>query len=195
MANIVKLTEEELKTTKLKNIITVVKNELTADEIEQMKAVGTDEEKRRVFVTEMYNKYIDTVIAKAKEETIVSTETGTDASSETKTNDEPTVVTQTSAEIAAEPVIETKGDVNTDVSFSVDIRGVSGHNGSFVYTCERLLVLAFRNPAAAIKFRTKARAQEFICIVKNVSNVKGIFNLSEADRARVVEKIKLVNEL
>lgn len=189
---IVKLTDDQLATVKIRDITSVVKGKFTAEETETLKNT-TDEAARRELVVSLYKKYIDEVIAEADQ-------TKADEDAAKAAEEAAKAKAAEEAAKAAENSIpkETTADkktVNVNCSFTVDIRGVAGYNGTMTMTCDRLLVLAFRNPNATIKFRTSSRAREFINIVKNVKTVKGLVSISEAVRAKVCERLAVVNGL
>ena len=193
MANkIVKLTDEQLASIKLRDITNVVKSKFTAEETEQLKTT-TDEATRRELITSLYKKYIDEVIAEsdaaiAEEEAKKAEE----AAAEAKKAEE-------AKKAAEKPTANapTKGpkDLNLSISYTVDIRGVPGFNGTLTVSTEQLLLLVFRNPNASVKFKTPERARGFVNAIKNVSHVKGILVISEETRVRAANKIKVVNGL
>lgn len=191
-AKIVKLSDEELKNVKIRDITSVVKTKFTAEETETLKNT-TEESARRELVESLYKKYIDEVIAEADQEK-ADAEAAAKAAEEAKAKEEAEKAAKAAKPKAAAPTSAPK-NVNVNMSFTVDVRGVSGYNGTLTMSCEHLLSLAFRNPNATIRFRTKERTREFINIVKNVSHVKGIVTISEGTRAKVCERLTVVNEL
>lgn len=189
---IVKLSDEELKNVKIRDITSVVKAKFTAEETETLKNT-TEESARRELVESLYKKYIDEVIAEADQ--TKADEEATKAAEEAKAKEEAEKNAAKAAKPKAADPTKAPKNVNVNVSFTVDVRGVSGYNGTLTMSCEHLLSLAFRNPNATIRFRTKERTREFINIVKNVSHVKGIVTISEGTRAKVCERLEVVNEL
>lgn len=190
---IVKLSEEELAKTKLKEISGVVKAKFTQEEIDTLKQL-TAEDERRKFIVSLYNKYIDEVIADS-EKADEKDETPTDSNNASAPDAPAANAQNTTVETAVTD--ETKADkkVNINIYFTVSVRGITGYNGTITISCEKLLLLAFRNPKTAIiQFHTVDRANEFINIVKNVKHIKGIASISEKTRAEVVEQIKKVNK-
>lgn len=190
-AKIVKLSDEELKNVKIRDITSVVKAKFTAEETETLKNT-TDESARRELVESLYKKYIDEVIAEADQ--AKADAEAAKAAEEAKAKEEAEKAANAEKPKVAAPTSAPK-NVNVNVSFTVDVRGVSGYNGTLTMSCEKLLTLAFRNPNATIRFRTKERTREFINIVKNVSHIKGIVTISEGTRAKVCERLAVVNEL
>jgi hypothetical protein len=193
---IVKLSEEELVKTKLKEISSVVKAKFTQEEIDTLKQL-TAEDERRKFIVSLYNKYIDEVIADS-EKAAGKDETPTDSNdvSASAAPDAPAADAQNNT-VETAVTDETKADkkVNINIYFTVSVRGITGYNGTITTSCEKLLLLAFRNPKTAIiQFHTVDRANQFINIVKNVKHIKGIASISEKTRADVIEQIKKVNK-
>lgn len=193
-AKIVKLSDEELATCKLRDIIAVVKAKLTPEELEQVKTT-TDEKARRELYVSLYKKHIDEVIeeadAPAPAADAAATE-GADASADG--NDTPDAPATDAAPAATS---ETKAkDANINVFFTVSVKGVTGYSGTITCSCEHLLKIAFLNPKSAIiEFRTKERAKQFIDIVKKVEHVKGLSKLPETARTTIIDRIKTNNEL
>lgn len=190
-----KFTSDELKNVKLKEITSAIGSKMTTSEKDRLKEFTSSDE-RRAYLIEMYNKYIDLVISESNESAKVE-------AVETAKTEEKTVVEETKAKSVEEVEIKTKkvysntdaGDINTAVSFSVTIRGITGYNGTVTVTCENLLLLVLRNPRANIQFRTSARANQFINILKNVKHVKGIFEIDPSLREQVIAKIKSDNNI
>lgn len=192
---ITKLTAEELKNVKLKEITSVIGNKMSAAEKDKLKGISTADE-RREFLIEMYNKYIDLAIADENES--VKNEAVEAAKAEETAKKEEAVATSIKEAESSLPNVSAKtdaGDINTSMSFTVVIRGVSGHNGTFTITCDRLLLVAFRNPMAIITFRNPQRASQFVNIVQNVKHVKGIANITSDARKHVIDRIKQINNL
>ena len=193
---IVKLSEEELAKTKLKEISGVVKAKFTQEEIDTLKQL-TAEDERRKFIVSLYNKYIDEVIAdseKAAEKDETPTDSN-DASAPAAPDAPAAPATPNTVETAATDKTSADKNVNIDVYFTVSVRGVTGYNGTITTSCEKLLLIAFRNPKTAIiQFRSSGRANEFVNIVKSVKHIKGIASISEKTRAEVVDQIKKVNK-
>ena len=61
-AQIVKLSDEELASCKIRDITNVVKGKYTEEDIKALKEAGNDEKTRRDLVVSLYKKYIDQVI-------------------------------------------------------------------------------------------------------------------------------------
>ena len=191
-AKLIKLSDEELATCKLRDITNIVKGKFTDEEIAKLKET-TEEKERREFVISLYKKYIDEVIEEANKETSSTDETpdatpttDADKAQEKDSNDEETEVTATS---------ETKAkDVNINVYFTVSVKGITGYSGTITCSCEHLLKIAFLNPKTAIiEFRTPDRAKQFIDVVKKVEHVKGLSSIPENTRALVINRIKEMN--
>lgn len=189
---IVKLTDEQLATVKLRDITNAVKAKFTAEETEQLKNT-TDEAARRELVVSLYKKYIDEVVNEA--DTAAAEEEAKKAAEAEAAKKAEEEAKKAASEVKVTTPTAAPKDVNINVSYTVDIRGVTGYNGTLTMSCEKLLLLAFRNPNASIKFRSTARTNEFINIVKNVTHVKGIVSITEAARAKVVDRLKVVNGL
>lgn len=190
---IVKLSEEELAKTKLKEISGVVKAKYTQEEIDTLKQIIAEDERRK-FIVSLYNKYIDEVIAES-EKADEKDETPTDNKDASTSAAPAASEAPATVETAATDNTKAEKGVNINVYFTVSVRGITGYNGTITASCEKLLLLAFRNPKTAIiQFRTTARANEFINIVKNVKHIKGIASISEKTRADVIEQIKKVNK-
>lgn len=190
-AKIVKLSDEELATCKLRDITNIVKEKFTKEEVEQLKAT-TDEKARRELIVSLYKKYIDEVIADSETpaENTASNTPAADQASNTETEDETpaTTVAATSATTAK--------DANVNVFFTVSVKGVTGYSGTVTCSCEKLLKIAFFNPKTAIiEFRTTDRAKQFIDIIKKVDHVKGMSSIPENTRAIVINRIKEINEI
>ncbi|MGL4949687.1 MAG: hypothetical protein ACRC5M_04835 [Anaeroplasmataceae bacterium] len=86
-------------------------------------------------------------------------------------------------------------DLNSNISFTVDIRGIAGYNGSFTITCEKLLLLGFRNPHASFRFKTPQRAMQFINIILNIKVIPGINAIPEATRTAFAAKVSRDNQI
>lgn len=190
-AQIVKLSDEELATCKLRDITNVVKGKFTEEDIKALKEVGNDEKARRDLVISFYKKYIDQVIEESK---------GTPAAEAANGNDEKGNKDETASETPSTPSANSETaaakDVNINVFFTVSVKGVTGYSGTITCSCEHLLKIAFLNPKSAIiEFRTKERAKQFIDIVKKVTHVKGLATLPETTRAIIINRIKDINEL
>lgn len=187
-AQIVKLSDEELATCKLRDITNVVKGKFTEEDIKALKDAGNDEKARRELVVSLYKKYIDQIIDESKE---------TPASEATNGNDdEDKNSSDTSSTPSANSETEAAKDVNINVFFTVSVKGVTGYSGTITCSCEHLLKIAFLNPKSAIiEFRTKERAKQFIDIVKKVKHVKGLSTLPETTRVNIINRIKEINEL
>ena len=186
-AQIVKFSDEELETRKLRDITNVVKGKFTDEDIKALKDAGNDEKVRRDLVVSLYKKYIDQVIEESKD-----TPAAEAANDENNKNEKPS---ETSPKSSANSETEAK-DVNVNVYFTVSVKGVTGYSGTITCSCEHLLKIAFLNPKSAIiEFRTKERAKQFIDIVKKVKHVKGLSTLPETTRAIIVNRIKEINEL
>ena len=187
-AQIVKLSDEELVTCKLRDITNVVKGKYTEEDIKALKDAGNDEKARRDLVVSLYKKYIDQVIEESKATPAV------DAANDKKDKDKD--LSETSSKPSANSKTEAAKDVNINVYFTVSVKGVTGYSGTITCSCEHLLKIAFLNPKSAIiEFRTKERAKQFIDIVKNVTHVKGLSTLPETTRAIIINRIKEINEL
>ena len=201
---IVKYSAEELQTCKLKDITNVVKAKFTEEESNELKTI-TEEKARREYLVKLYNKYIDEVIEEsakdgteaanpdttapaAPDATSVnpdSTPATPDASDQTGVGDDSTSKADENKE---------KVPVNTNVFFTVSVKGVTGYSGTISCSCEHLLKIAFLNSkSVVIEFRTQERAKQFINIVKNVKSVKGLPTISEATRVAVINRVKEVN--
>lgn len=193
---IVKLSDEELTTCKLRDITNAVKEKLTKEELEQLKAT-TDEKARRELVISFYKKYIDEVIADVDSNTPAANE-GTTPAGEKEGSDAgttPAPATDAAPVVAATSETTAK-DVNINVYFTVSVKGVTGYSGTVTCSCEHLLKVAFLNPKTAIiEFRTKDRAKQFIDIVKKVDHVKGLSSIPENTRVLVINRVKEINEL
>lgn len=190
-AQIVKLSDEELATCKLRDITNVVKGKFTEEDIKALKDAGNDEKVRRDLVISLYKKYIDQVIEESKETPAA------DAANENVDNgnkDENS--SETPSTPSANSETEAAKDVNINVYFTVSVKGVTGYSGTITCSCEHLLKIAFLNPKSAIiEFRTKERAKQFIDIVKKVTHVKGLSTLPETTRVNIINRIKEINEL
>ena len=190
-AQIVKLSDEELATCKLRDITNIVKGKFTEEDIKALKAVGNDEKARRDLAISLYKKYIDQVIEESKVTPAAEAANGKDDKSN---KDEK--ASETSSTTSANSKTEAAKDININVYFTVSVKGVTGYSGTITCSCEHLLKIAFLNPKSAIiEFRTKERAKQFIDIVKKVTHVKGLPTLPETTRAIIVNRIKDINEL
>lgn len=192
---ITKLTAEELKNVKLKEITSIIGTKMSSNEKDKLKTITTADE-RRAFLVEMYNKYIDLAIADENESAKADAVNAAKAEEEAKKEEAITTSIQAAEDNLPNVSAKTDaGDVNTSMSFTTIIRGVSGYNGTFTITCDRLLLIAFRNPLASITFRNSQRASQFVNIVQNVKHVKGISNITPDARKHVIDRIKQVNNL
>lgn len=190
-AQIVKLSDEELATCKLRDISNVVKGKFTEEDIKALKDVGSDEKARRDLVVSFYKKYIDQVIEESKETPAADAANGND-----KNGDKDEKPSETPSTPSANSETEAAKDVNINVYFTVSVKGVTGYSGTITCSCEHLLKIAFLNPKSAIiEFRTKERAKQFIDIVKKVKHVKGLSTLPETTRVNIINRIKEINEL
>lgn len=188
-AQIVKLSDEELATCKLRDITNVVKGKFTEEDIKALKDAGNDEKARRELVVSLYKKYIDQVIEESKETPAAEAANG----NEDNGDENPS---ETSSTPSANSETEAAKDVNINVYFTVSVKGVTGYSGTITCSCEHLLKIAFLNPKSAIiEFRTKERAKQFIDIVKKVKHVKGLSTLPETTRVNIINRIKEINEL
>ena len=187
-AQIVKLSDEELASCKIRDITNVVKGKYTEEDIKALKEAGNDEKTRRDLVVSLYKKYIDQVIEESKEKP--ASEAANDKDNK---GEKPS---ETSSKPSANSETEAAKDVNINVYFTVSVKGVTGYSGTITCSCEHLLKIAFLNPKSAIiEFRTKERAKQFIDIVKKVKHVKGLSTLPETTRAIIVNRVKEINEL
>lgn len=190
-AQIVKLSDEELATCKLRDISNVVKGKFTEEDIKALKDVGSDEKARRDLVVSFYKKYIDQVIEESKETPAADAANGND-----ENGDKDEKPSETPSAPSANSETEAAKDVNINVYFTVSVKGVTGYSGTITCSCEHLLKIAFLNPKSAIiEFRTKERAKQFIDIVKKVKHVKGLSTLPETTRVNIINRIKEINEL
>ena len=189
-AQIVKLSDEELATCKLRDITNIVKGKFTEEDIKALKAAGSDEKARRDLAVSLYKKYIDQVIEESKVTPAAEAANGKDdKNKDEKTSEMPSTPSANSKTEAAK-------DVNINVYFTVSVKGVTGYSGTITCSCEHLLKIALLNPKSAIiEFRTKERAKQFIDIVKKVTHVKGLPTLPETTRAIIINRIKDINEL
>lgn len=189
-AQIVKLSDEELATCKLRDITNIVKGKFTEEDIKALKVVGNDEKARRDLAVSLYKKYIDQVIEESKVTPAAEAANGKDVKN--NKDEKPSTPSTPSANSKTEAA----KDVNINVYFTVSVKGVTGYSGTITCSCEHLLKIAFLNPKSAIiEFRTKERAKQFIDIVKKVTHVKGLPTLPETTRAIIVNRIKDINEL
>lgn len=190
--------ETVLKTTSLKTLRTAVEHKFTAEEKEALRKL-TKEDERRAYIIELYKKYIDEVVAEEEGKT---TDTGA-AGSETEEKKEDKDDVESNNDNASTPASKlaelgkttetTSKEVSTAMSFTLTIRGAAQHNGTVSISCDKLLALVIRNPKAKYIFRSQARANEFIRILKAVSKIKGVANFSEATRSTAIASIKLAN--
>ena len=188
-AQIVKLSDEELATCKLRDITNIVKGKFTEEDIKALKAVGSDEKARRDLAISLYKKYIDQVIEESKVTPAAEAAKDDKSNKDEKPSETPSTPSANSKTEAAK-------DVNINVYFTVSVKGVTGYSGTITCSCEHLLKIAFLNPKSAIiEFRTKERAKQFIDIVKKVTHVKGLPTLPETTRAIIINRIKDINEL
>lgn len=194
-AQIVKLSDEELATCKLRDITNVVKGKFTEEDIKALKDAGNDEKVRRDLVVSLYKKYIDQVVEESKETPAAEAANGnTDNGDKDNKDEKPSETPSTTPSANSET--EADKDVNINVYFTVSVKGVTGYSGTITCSCEHLLKIAFLNPKSAIiEFRTKERAKQFIDIVKKVKHVKGLSTLPETTRVNIVNRIKEINEL
>ena len=205
---ITKITDEKvLESMPIKNILNVVKPEMTEEEIVQLQEFRKNDE-RHAFVVDMYNKYIDAVIQKTTNEQSSSTPDGsssmesdgtviTSETPETPSVDEKSINdTDQPPKLDTEPKadeVKLDKDFIESAFFTVSIRGVPGHNGRCTINASRLLLICFRNPRATIEFATKKRANQFIDVVKSIKSVKGVYGITAEMREDVVKQIKLNN--
>lgn len=187
--------EAVLKTTSLKTLRTAVEHKFTDEEKEALRKL-TKEDERRTYIIGLYKKYIDEVVAEEEGKT-----TDTGAASETEegkedkdseSNDNASTPASKLAELGKTTETTSK-EVSTAMSFTLTIRGAAQHNGTVSISCDKLLALVIRNPKAKYIFRSQARANEFIRILKAVSKIKGVANFSEATRSTAIASIKLAN--
>ena len=190
-AQIVKLSDEELATCKLRDVLNVVKAKFTEEDNKALKDAGSDEKARRELIISFYKKYIDQVIEESK---VTPAADAANGNEDKGNNDEKP--SETPSTPSANSVTEAAKDVNINVFFTVSVKGVTGYSGTITCSCEHLLKIAFLNPKSAIiEFRTKERAKQFIDIVKKVTHVKGLSTLPETTRVIIVNRIKEINEL
>lgn len=187
--------EAVLKTTSLKTLRTAVEHKFTDEEKEALRKL-TKEDERRTYIIELYKKYIDEVVAEEEGKT---TDTGAASKTEEKkedkdseSNDNASTPASKLAELGKTTETTSK-EVSTAMSFTLTIRGAAQHNGTVSISCDKLLALVIRNPKAKYIFRSQARANEFIRILKAVSKIKGVANFSEATRSTAIASIKLAN--
>jgi len=202
---ITKITDEKvLKSMPIKNILNVVKPEMTEEEIVQLQEFRKNDE-RQAFVVDMYNKYIDAVIQKTTNEQSSSTPDGSssmDSDGTVITSDTPSDDEKGINDTDQPPKLDTEpkaDDVKFDKDFiesaffTVSIRAVPGHNGRCTINASQLLLICFRNPRANVEFATKKRAKQFIDVVKSIKSVKGVYGITAEMREDVVKQIKLNN--
>ena len=189
--------ETVLKTTSLKTLRTAVEHKFTAEEKEALRKL-TKEDERRAYIIELYKKYIDEVVAEEEGKTSDTGAAGSET--EEKKEDKDDVESNDNASTPASKLAElgkttetTSKEVSTAMSFTLTIRGAAQHNGTVSISCDKLLALVIRNPKAKYIFRSQARANEFIRILKAVSKIKGVANFSEATRSTAIASIKLAN--
>ena len=145
----------------------------------------------------MYKKYIDEVVAEEEGKTTDTagaaseTEEGKE-NKDSESNDNASTPASKLAELGKTTETTSK-EVSTAMSFTLTIRGAAQHNGTVSISCDKLLALVIRNPKAKYIFRSQARANEFIRILKAVSKIKGVANFSEATRSTAIASIKLAN--
>ena len=194
-AQIVKLSDEELASCKIRDITNVVKGKFTEEDIKALKDAGNDEKARRDLVVSLYKKYIDQVIEESKGTPAAEAANGNADNGDKDNKDEKPSETPSTTP-SANSETEADKDVNINVYFTVSVKGVTGYSGTITCSCEHLLKIAFLNPKSAIiEFRTKERAKQFIDIVKKVKHVKGLSTLPETTRVNIVNRIKEINEL
>jgi hypothetical protein len=193
----VKITDQEvLNTIKLKDLVVPVKKFVTEQEKEEYNSIK-DEYQRRLKAIELYNKYIDAVIASQE---APKDEVTTGTVNEGQEPPEPTRKRPT-------PIKEAKVDKTTVKStakatalgitdfLQVEIRDVPGFNGKYMKEVDQLLTLVFRNPTANIKFSNVSTTKSFISLVESVTKVKGVFSITEQRRFAIVTNIKANNGL
>lgn len=201
---ITKITDEKvLKSMPIKNILSVVKPEMTEEEIVQLQEFRKNDE-RQAFVVDMYNKYIDAVIQKTTNEQSSSTPDGSSSmdsdgtvitsgtpSADEKGNDADQPPKHDTEPKADE--VKFDKDFIESAFFTVSIRAVPGHNGRCTINASQLLLICFRNPRANVEFATKKRANQFIDVVKSIKSVKGVYGITAEMREDVIKQIKLNN--
>ena len=187
MADIVKMTTEELAKCKLKDITSVVKAKFTEEELQQLKEV-TEEIARRELVILLYEKYIDEVIAEQNGTDTVTLDDTQSGTTGTVTADNGSTAETNGATVASNKTVV---DANINVYYTVTVRGITGYNGTITTSSEKLLTLAFKNSKSFVFiFHTTARAKQFIETVKAAKRVKGLSTISETTRALVIKRLK-----
>ena len=201
---ITKITDEKvLKSMPIKNILNVIKPEMTEEEIVQLQEFRKNDE-RQAFVVDMYNKYIDAVIQKTTNEQSSSTPDGSSSmdsdgtviTSGTPSADEKGNDADQPSKLDTEPKadeVKFDKDFIESAFFTVSIRAVPGHNGRCTINASQLLLICFRNPRANVEFATKKRANQFIDVVKSIKSVKGVYGITAEMREDVIKQIKLNN--
>ena len=196
--------EKELQTMNLKALREVVKHKFTNEEKDKLASLK-DEKERRAYVIELYNKYIDEVIADEEAEKGAAASANANAGTTTpeatqetqnkgsETPENSATVTPAQLAEAGKTTTTTDASVSTAMSFTLTIRGAAMHNGTVSISCEKLLALVIRNPKAKYIFRSQARANEFLKILKSVSKIKGVVTFSEETRTLAIANIKQAN--
>ena len=133
-AQIVKLSDEELATCKLRDITNIVKGKFTEEDIKALKAVGNDEKARRDLAVSLYKKYIDQVIEESKVTPAAEAANGKDVKN--NKDEKPSEMPSTPS---ANSKTEAAKDVNINVYFTVSVKGVTGYSGTITCSCEHLL--------------------------------------------------------
>ena len=188
--------EAVLKTTSLKTLRTAVEHKFTDEEKEALRKL-TKEDERRAYIIGLYKKYIDEVVAEEEGKTTDTTSAASETEEgkddkDSESNDNASTPASKLAELGKTTETTSK-EVSTAMSFTLTIRGAAQHNGTVSISCDKLLALVIRNPKAKYIFRSQARANEFIRILKAVSKIKGVANFSEATRSTAIASIKLAN--
>jgi hypothetical protein len=190
--------EAELKTCKLKDLISPIKNKLSQEEADTIKNAKDDND-RRTLVISYYNKYIDTVVQEAGEDPAKLR--GTVINPEPPKTKPVTEVEQTAhvppvSNNVTELTDKDKPGLDLTDYVQCIIRDMPGRNGTSTQSVETLLELVFRFPSGRVDFKEeKVKAKAFVELVKNCKKVKGMHAITEAQRLKVIKNLCTVNRI
>lgn len=193
--------EAELKSCKLGELLGPVKKYLSQDEADLMKAAKIDDD-RRALAIDYYKKYIEKAAKEAGEDPeALKKESSKEVKEEVKVEAKEKVVTPhvKPPEVNETELVDNKipGLELTDY-LSCVIRDMPGKNGTSTQSVETLLELAFRFPNGRIIFGrpgniNKPKAKAFIALIQNCKKVRGMHNITEENKTRVIKNIRAAN--
>lgn len=208
MNNITKIEDRKiLESMDYKDIRKIILKKLTKEDNENLSKI-TDAESRKMYMIELYYRYIDQIIAESNAPADADSVTKTDETGETTTVVENPTVIETEEEkkaaeekekiaatISAAQKTELSTNVDPNTCISVVLRGTPDVNGKCSISIQKLILVLVRNKGATVVFSKKERAKQFIEMLKTAKSVKGVYALTEPIKERIINMVKSMNKL